>query len=136
MERAGRLIGKLKLPANAVSAEELAKAAWAAAVGKKIAAHSAAFSLVRGCLLVEVEDAVWQRQLTTMRSQIVKRVQEITGTIIVTEVAFRPMIPRRLPQRAETARPQEFKLTADDADSIADPILRRLYKTSRKKATA
>jgi predicted nucleic acid-binding Zn ribbon protein len=136
MERAGRLIGKLKLPASAVSPEELAKAAWAAAVGKKIAAHSTAISLVRGCILVEVEDAVWQRQLTTLRSQIVRRLQEITGTEIVRDVAFRPMIPKRMPQRAETARPQEFQLTADDADSIADPILRRLYKTSRKKATA
>lgn len=136
MERAGRLIGKLKLTASAVSPEELAKAAWAAAVGKKIAAHSAAVSLVRGCLLVEVEDAVWQRQLTTLRGQIVGRLQEITGPEMVREVAFRPMIPRRMPQRAETARPQDFQLTADDADSIADPILRRLYKTSRKKASA
>ena len=135
MERAGRLIGKLKLPANSVSPEQLAQAAWPVAVGKKIAAHSAAVSLVRGRLLVEVEDAVWQRQLTTMSVHIIRRLQEVAGAHVVTDVAFRPMIPRRMPQRADTSR-ADFSLMSDDADSIVDPILRRVYKASRKKATA
>jgi predicted nucleic acid-binding Zn ribbon protein len=134
MERAGRLIGKLKIPAKTISAEELARAAWPAAVGRKIASRTAAVSLVRGCLLVEVEDNIWQRQLTTMRAQIVGRLREVAGADVVTEVAFRPMVPRRMPQRAETARPSLG--AADDADRISDPILRHIYKTSRKKATA
>src|SRR4051812_2279616 len=105
MERAGRLIGKLKIPTGSVSPEELARTVWPFAVGTKIAAHSAAVSLVRSCLIVEVEDAIWQRQLTTMRAQILKCVQDVLGAKAVEEIAFRPMPPRRrMPQRAETAR--------------------------------
>lgn len=104
-------------------------------MGKKIAAHTAAVSLVRTTLIIEVEDAIWQRQLNTMRHQIIKRVQEVTGSTLVDDIAFRPMVPKRMPQRAEVVRPaREFWL--DDADRIADSTLRSVYKTSRKKATA
>jgi hypothetical protein len=135
MERTGRLIGKSKIPAGSLTPEELACAAWAPAVGKKIAAHAAAVTLVRGCLTVEVEDNIWQRQLNTLRPQIIRRIQEISGPELVQDIAFRPMIPRRMPQRAETVR-SDFELRADDADSIMDPVMRRVYKTSRKKASA
>lgn len=135
MVRAGRLIGKLNMSANAVTPQELARAAWPSAVGRKIAAHTSAVSLVRGCLIVEVEDAVWQRQLTTLERQILPKLQELAGAEVVTSIAFRPMVPRRAPQRAESAR-AEFGLLADDAEGIADPILRRVYLVSKKKASA
>jgi hypothetical protein len=63
---AGRLIGKLNRNRQVMSDEELACAAWALAVGKKIAACTGQKSLVRGRLIVEVQDMVWQRQLNTM----------------------------------------------------------------------
>lgn len=135
MERAGRLIGKLKIPAGSMSPEELAQAAWAPAVGKKIAAHTAATGLIRGTLIVEVEDMIWQRQLTAMLSQIMRRVQEITGTALVEGIAFRPMVPRRMPQRAESVR-STGAASLDEADGISDAIFRSMYKTSRKKASA
>ncbi len=135
MERAGRLLGKLRIPAGCVSPEELARAAWPSAVGKKIAARSNPVSLVRGCLLVEVEDTLWQRQLTTMRSQIVQRMRDVAGTDIVKDIAFRPMMPKRTPQRAEIVR-QTIAIGGDDADLIADPIFRSVYIRSRKKASA
>ncbi len=132
MERAGRLIGKMK--DRSLNEEEIARAAWPAAVGRKIAARTSAVSLVRGCLIVEVEDALWQRQLNMMRSQIIRRLQEV-GAACVADIAFKPGIPRREPQRAETPR-QDFALTADEASAIRDPVLRRVYINSRKKATA
>src|ERR671936_351644 len=101
MDRAGKLISRLKLPAGSVDREKLAVAAWAAAVGKTIAKHTRAVSVVRSCLIVEVEDAVWQRQLLVLRSQIVKKVETILGSSIVHDVEFRIAIPRRLPQREE-----------------------------------
>jgi hypothetical protein len=85
--------------------------------------------------MVEVEDSLWQRQLTTLKPQIVRQLQKLVGEDVVNEVAFRPMIPRRQPQRAETASPA-FELAADEADRIPDPILRRVYKASRRRATA
>ncbi|MCX6637264.1 MAG: DUF721 domain-containing protein [Acidobacteria bacterium] len=128
MERAGRLIGKLKLCATP---EELARAAWPAAVGKRIAAHSAAVRLDGSCLVVEVEDTVWQGHLMALRSQIVKRMEEVLGSALVGRLAFWPMLPRRMPQREERVARR-----ADEADDIADPEMRRLYKVARRKATA
>ena len=128
MERAGRLIGKLKLCATP---EDLARAAWPVAVGKRIAAHSAAVRLDGSCLVVEVEDAVWQGHLMGLRNQIVKRMEEVLGSALVGALVFWPMLPRRMPQREEGAARR-----ADEADDIADLQMRRLYKVARRKATA
>ena len=128
MERAGRLIGKLKVCATP---EDLARAAWPVAVGKRIAAHSAAVRLDGSCLVVEVEDAVWQGHLMGLRNQIVKRMEEVLGSALVVALVFWPMLARRMPQREERAGRR-----ADEADDIADPHMRRLYKVARRKATA
>ena len=128
MERAGRLIGKLKLCATP---EDLARAAWPVAVGKRIAAHSAAVRLDGSCLVVEVEDIVWQGHLMALRNQIVKRMEEVLGSALVGRLAFWPMLPRRMPQREERVARR-----ADEADDIADSQMRRLYKVARRKATA
>src|ERR1043165_93141 len=70
MERASKLIRGLRLPGDTISSEELACAAWANAVGKRIAAHTRAARLVRTKLVVEVEDRIWQRQLFTLSGHI------------------------------------------------------------------
>jgi predicted nucleic acid-binding Zn ribbon protein len=128
MERAARMIGKLKLCA---SPDEFARAAWPVAVGPRIAAHAAAAGLEGNRLVVEVEDAVWQRQLQTLAPQILARLEQVVGPGLVGGLTFRPMRPRRMPQREErAARP------ADEADAIPDRAMRRLYKAARRKATA
>ncbi len=134
MERAGRLLGKLNRSTQVLTGEELARAAWPQAVGKKIARYTAATGLVRKCLVVEVQDMVWQRQLNTLRWQILNNLKEVLGLGIVEDLELRPMTPRRMPQRADV--PRQDVMPADDADNIADPILRRMYKMTRKKATA
>lgn len=134
MERAARLIGKLNRNRRLLTDEELACAAWPQAVGKKVAACTEAKALVRGRLIVEVRDMVWQKQLNALSGQILRNLGEILGPGLVCDIALRPMSgPKRLPQRAETARPAESR---DEADTIADPVLRRNYKISRHKATA
>ncbi len=133
MEQAGRLIGKMNRASRVLSDEDLLRAAWPLAVGKRIARVTAVAGLVRGRLVVEVEDIVWQRQLNTLGSQIVKKLTEIVGPDIVEDLALRPMTPKRMPQRAEAARSQA---SLDEADSIAAPSLRLAYKLSRKKASA
>ena len=113
------------------SEEQVACAAWPAAVGKKIAVHTKAIGLVRSRLVVEVEDAVWQRQLFSLRMQIIARMEQALGRPIVTELEFRVGVPKRAPQRAETG-----SRLLDEAESISDPILRNLYRASRKRANA
>jgi predicted nucleic acid-binding Zn ribbon protein len=127
MERAGRLIGKMKLSPAVVDPEVRARAAWPVAAGKKIAQHTRATALVRGSLIVEVEDLVWQRQLNTLRHHLLRNLREVLGEETVTEIDFRPMPRRMAPQRAETARP---------ADGIQDPVMSLLYREAKKKETA
>jgi hypothetical protein len=131
MERAGRLVGKLKISAGITDPETRARAAWAMAVGKKIAQRTRPINLVRGTLVVEVEDFIWQRQLNTLRHFLLRNLHKELGEPLVTEIDFRPM-PRRLaPQRAETARP-----IVRVVDGIGDPVLGMLYQQSKKKESA
>jgi len=132
MERAGKSLAKLKL-SDAISQDDLARAAWPAAVGKRIAAHAAAKSLVRGSLIVEVEDGIWQKQLFYLRYQILAKLQEVLGAGVITDVEFRIATPRRPPQTALSVSNTKPR---DEADGISDPGLRLIYKQARKKASA
>ena len=133
MERAARLIRGLKIKGSGavVSHEDLARAAWPVAVGKKIAAHCGHIYLFSGRMVVEVEDEVWKSQLTTLQAQIRGRLDEIVGSGVVYSIEFRVMVRRRDPGRATAP-----DVTGDEAASITDPVLRRLYITSRRKAAS
>ena len=132
MERASKSLAKLKLDGT-ISPEELARAAWPAAVGARIASHAAAKTVVRGRLIVEVDDAVWQKQLFHLRFDILRKLRQSVDESIVNDIEFRIAIPRRPPQTAQTVRSAE---PLDDADQIHDPVMRLLYKQARKKAMA
>ena len=101
MERAARLIKNSKLSRQVLSEDDLARAVWPVAVGKAIAAHTGRIKLVRSTLVVEVEDAIWQRQLHQLSAQILDRLRKLTGSDSIQELEFRIAIPRRLPQRVE-----------------------------------
>jgi hypothetical protein len=133
MERASQLIRSLRLPGDTLSPEELVCVCWPQAVGRKIAAHTRAARMVRKRLIVEVEDIIWQRQLFALSHQIVRNLVKSVGAGIVEDVEFRVVPRRREPERARVAAPGLF---ADEADAIADPVLRGIYKASRKKAQA
>lgn len=121
MERAGRLIGKLNLKVD--DPELRACAAWKVAAGKKIAEHTRAMALVRGKLVVQVEDPIWQRQLNTLSRTLVSNLEKVLGEALVVDIDFRPMPRRREPQRAERAAGRE----------VQDPVLDILYRQSRKQ---
>lgn len=135
MERASKVIGKLKLPEGTTSQEAVACAAWPDAVGKKISAHTRASRMVRSNLIVEVEDWVWQRQLFTLRQQIQRKIDAAIGPGIVAEIEFRVIPPKLGPQRAQRAIGPAAR-SNDEADNIADPVLRSIYKASRKRERA
>jgi Dna[CI] antecedent, DciA len=134
MERAARLIKNNKLSNKVFSEEDLARAVWPAAVGKAIAAHTSRLRLVRQTLVVEVEDAIWQKQLFGLRGQILDRLRRVTASDMVQDVEFRIAIERRQPRRAESR--QSIDAAYDEADSIQDAVLKKVYRLSRKKATA
>ena len=133
MERAGKALAKLKL-SDAISADQLAFAAWPVAVGERIAVHSCPKALVRGSLVVEAEDAIWQKQLFHLRFDILAKLTEVLGGGIITDLEFRisGATPRRPPQSAQS---HGETVPADDAESIKDPVMRILYKQARARAT-
>jgi hypothetical protein len=133
MERASKLIRSLRLPGEAIDHGKVACAVWALSVGKKIAGHTRAARMVRTRLIVEVEDATWQRQLFTLTPQILVKLEQNLGRGVVEQVEFRIVPRRREPQRAAAAMPAP---AADEASEIRDPVLRSLYRASRKKALA
>jgi hypothetical protein len=133
MERASKLIRGLRLSGDVITPEQLCCAAWAEAVGKKIAGHTRPAKLVRSRLVVEVEDQTWQRQLFALTPHILNNLEKTLGRGLVEELEFRILPRRREPVLARRAVPA---LPMDDADGIADAVMRDLYKLSRKKAQA
>jgi len=133
MERASKLIRGLELPGGTLTGEELACAVWPQAVGRKVAAHTRAARMVRTRLIVEVEDQTWQRQLNALSRHILWNLEQTLGRGMVEDLEFRVVPRRREPQRAAEAVPALF---ADESDAIADPVMRSIYRASRKKALA
>jgi Dna[CI] antecedent, DciA len=133
MDRASKFIRTLRLPADTISDEDLAIAAWPDAVGIKIAAHTRPAKMVRTRLVVEVEDAVWQRQLFALTHFILRNLEKAVGSGIVEEVEFRILPRRREAQRAAQSVPAA---ATDESDGIADPVLRGIYRAARKRALA
>jgi hypothetical protein len=133
MERASKVIRGLHMPGESISDEQIACAAWPQSVGKKIAGHTRAARMVRTRLIVEVEDQTWQRQLFALTSQILGNLEKGLGHGVVTDLEFRIVPRRREPQRAVAAIPALFP---DEADAIEDPVMRSIYRASRKRAQA
>ena len=126
MQRAGRLVTRLKMKTAALSPEELAAAAWPAAVGKRLAGRTGSVRLFGRKLVIEVEDLTWQRQLTTLTPRILSKLLPILGPGLVEHLEFRIGAPRREPARATVADPR--------ADGIEDPIFKLLYLNSRARS--
>jgi predicted nucleic acid-binding Zn ribbon protein len=136
MERASRFIGKMKFPDDSITIGELVCAAWSAAVGARIAKHARAEQLVRTKLIVRVDDMVWQRNLAGMSGMILSNLVEKLGEGLVDDVEFRVAPRRRGPQSAEHSQPAAPAAADDEASSIDDPNMRRLYVSSRKREMA
>ena len=131
MQRAGRVIGTSKFAKDLADPELRARAAWPEAAGSKIAPHTRAVSLVRGALVVEVNDYIWQRQLASLRPHLLKNLTKALGEALVTDIDFRPMPKRREPQRAAHAHPAALA-----SEHVDDPVLDVLYRQARRKGTA
>ena len=129
MQRAGRLIPSMRLSPELAAPETRLRAAWPLAAGKKIAAHTRVGTLVRGTLIVEVEDHVWQRQLSALRHFLLRNLERELGEALAADIDFRPMPRRREPQRAVSARP-----APGPGESINDPVLAMLYHRSKRAA--
>ena len=133
MDQASRIIAGWSA-SGLISPERIAVAAWKKAIGARLAGRTRAVKLVRETLVVEVEDRIWKENLWSLRRHILKNLEDAIGSGIVLDLEFRVMPPRR-----EVARENVSSSGAslfDEAEAIADPGLRRIYKASRRRETA
>lgn len=69
--------------------EAAALAAWKHATGAGMQHHAVATKLDGQTLIVAVRDDVWQRQLTSMRGQLLLRVNSLLGQALVKNIELR-----------------------------------------------
>ncbi len=131
MERAGKLLGQSKAVSRCLTPEQLILASWQVAVGKKIAVRTRARKLVRERLVIEVDDAIWQKQLYSLRTQILSRFDTVLGPGYVSELEFK-VVPMKRGPAMETRTVRDGG--QNEADRIEDPILSRIYKASERAA--
>ena len=131
MERVTRLLAKLR--SDSLPLGDLAREVWPLVVGKIIAGHSQYAGLVRRTLVIEVEDAIWRNQLTSITPDILRKMAKLIGPNLVTDLEFR-VAPLRMRPRKE--RPLPLFDSADEADRIADPIFRYLYAVDRRRRSS
>jgi len=136
MERASKLIRGLGLPGDTLNMDEFVRAAWPQAVGKRVASHTRVAKMVRKKLVVEVEDIIWQRQLFALTGQILKNLVKSIGAGAVEQIEFRIVPRRRDAGRATVSVSTAPTPLLDEADGIEDPVLREVYRASRKRALA
>ncbi len=134
MKRAIQLLTKSKVADRCLTPEQRIIAAWPVSVSPVIARHTEAATVNNGVLIVDVEDRIWQRQLERFRHQIVAAIHKTTGGDQPTEIKFRLRAQRLGPIREELPV-RDASAPQDDADRIVDPVLGRIYKANRKRAT-
>ena len=79
----------LRASGNAAEvAEAAAIAAWKHAAGDGLKEHAVASKLENRTLIVAVADPIWQKQLTSMRGQMLYRINSILGQPLVGALVF------------------------------------------------
>ena len=69
--------------------EAAAVAAWKHAIGDGLRQHTTALRLEGKTLIVAVRDAIWQKQLNTMKSQLLFRVNSILGQPLLNNIELK-----------------------------------------------
>ncbi|MDZ7639031.1 MAG: DUF721 domain-containing protein [Bryobacterales bacterium] len=131
MDPTAKLLNELVSLRKLESVDQKLQRCWQSAVGAKIANHSRVIQLRGNVLHVAVDDAVWKTQLEQLHSHVLERIRTASGNAAFDRVEFRVTPPRIRPRVAQVPL-----FGADEADRIADPLLRRIYKDSRRKARA
>lgn len=135
MDQASRIIAQWTGVSDVINHERIACGAWKKAVGKTIALRTRALKLVRTTLVVEVEDELWKKNLWSLRYQILRNLERAIGPEIVSAIELRVMPVRVGPRRDSESR-LALEIPLDDADAIADPGLRRIYRASKRRQSA
>jgi hypothetical protein len=136
MDQASCIFARWDGAAELISREGIACGSWKKAVGKKIWTHARAVRLMGSTLVVEVDDEIWQKNLRILRKQVLSNLERSVGPGMVDDLHCVVMPPRIPPGRAGGQDQRLVLSSPDEADQIADPGLRRIYKAARRRETA
>ena len=113
-------------------AEAAAMAAWRYAAGDGLKEHAVPVKLEARTLRVSVADAIWQKQLHSMRGQLMFRVNSLLGQPVVGAIEF--VIDPKLFAQISEPEPDEEPLDNEvplelwsAANAIHDQELRRTF---------
>ena len=133
MQRISEMLPQVyrRLTREKADEEMLLLGLWPVVVGQRVAARTRAVRLFGATLIDEAVAQDWRRQLARMTTQIVDKLNQAAGKVLVQDIEFRVAVKAepRPPQRAGAAGGGQ----ADEAASIADPHLRRIYLRSRRE---
>ncbi|MDX6304723.1 MAG: hypothetical protein QOI77_1692 [Blastocatellia bacterium] len=131
-----RLLPKLlnATGANPEMAEVATKIAWTRAAGDGLRRHAIPFRLFRKTLVVSVADIIWQRQMQSMRSELISRINRLLGREVVDDIEFR-IDPATVEQVRSQNRPSPRNKVSEPmpdelisaAGEIADQDLRERF---------
>src|SRR5215207_8770731 len=118
---------------SAEVAEAATIAAWKHAAGDGLREHAVPLKLENRTLTVAVADAIWQKQLTSMRGQLLFRVNSILGQPLVSALEF-VIDPGRAKTQAKQPKQQDQPLDNEvplelwsAANAIKDKELRKKF---------
>jgi len=128
------LPGILRSVGNAKEVVEAAAiAAWKRAAGSGLRNHAAPLRLDGKTLVVAVADAVWQKQLGTMKGQLLFRINAILGQPLVSQIDLRidPRIASTRPSPGLETKEQVLDKVPLElfsaASAIKDKQLRQVF---------
>ena len=114
-------------------AEAAAIAAWKFAAGDGLKARAVPVKLEERTLTVAVADAIWQKQLHSMRGQLLFRVNSILGKPIVGAIEFLidpKLAAARADRQEQKEEPLDHEVPLDlwsAANAIHDKELRKIF---------
>ena len=118
---------------SAEVAEAAALAAWKHAAGDGLKEHAVALKLDNRVLTIAVADPIWQKQLTSMRGQLLFRVNSTLGQSLVSALDF-VIDPKLVKPRVEETEQAEEPLDNEvplelwsAANAIHDKELRKSF---------
>jgi predicted nucleic acid-binding Zn ribbon protein len=68
--------------------ENLAFAYWDSVVGKEIALHTEPERIVKGTVIVKVDNDVWRNELTFFKNEIIQKLNQKIGKRLIQEIKF------------------------------------------------
>lgn len=129
----------LRASGNAAEvAEAAALAAWKHAAGDGLKEHAVPLRLENRTLTVAVADRIWQKQLTSMRGQMLFRVNSILGQPLVSALDFvidSKLVKPRVEQTQDEPLDNEVPLELwTAANAIHDKELRKSFLKTALRA--